>query len=103
MLCEPDNAQLISGGVAQERNEDGSPASSHPDFSPHPMQGWTPDFIPLLTEDALKTELADEVVPINGKDALAASRQLAAKEGIFAGISSGGTLAGALKVCEYAV
>ena len=102
ILCEPDNAQLIAGGVAQERNDDGSPAESHPSFSPHPMQGWTPDFIPLLTEDALKAELADKVLPINGNDALAASRALAQQEGIFCGISSGATMAGALQTCAEA-
>ncbi|MDP6435983.1 MAG: PLP-dependent cysteine synthase family protein [Gammaproteobacteria bacterium] len=100
ILCEPDNAQLIGGGVKQERFDDGSPAASHPSFSPHPMQGWTPDFIPLLTEDALGLELADRILPVNGNDALNASRDLARREGIFAGISSGATLAGALKICD---
>ncbi|MEJ2138230.1 MAG: cysteine synthase A [Gammaproteobacteria bacterium] len=102
ILCEPDNAQLIASGVAQERNSDGSPAGSHPSFSPHPMQGWTPDFIPQLTEDALGLELADRILPVNGKDALQASRDLARKEGIFAGISGGATLAGALQICAEA-
>ena len=102
ILCEPDNAQLISGGVAQERFDDGSPAASHPSFSPHPVQGWTPDFIPQLTEDALGLSLADKVLPVNGKEALAASLNLARQEGIFAGISSGATLVGALQVCAEA-
>ncbi len=102
ILCEPDNAQLVASGVGQERFADGSPAASHPSFSPHPMQGWTPDFIPQLTEDALGLELANKVLPINGKDALAASMNLARQEGIFAGISSGATLAGALQICAAA-
>jgi cysteine synthase A len=102
ILCEPDNAQLLASGVAQERNDDGSPAASHPSFSPHPMQGWTPDFVPLLTEDALGLHLADRILPVNGKDALKASRDLARQEGIFAGISSGATLAGALQICAEA-
>lgn len=102
ILCEPDNAQLLASGVAQERNKDGSPAVSHPSFSPHPMQGWTPDFIPQLTEDALGLELADRILPVNGKDALNASRNLARQEGIFAGISGGATLAGALQICAEA-
>ncbi len=102
ILCEPDNAQLVSSGVEQERFDDGSPAASHPSFSPHPMQGWTPDFIPKLTEDALGLHLADKVLPVNGRDALAASLNLARQEGIFAGISSGATLAGALQVCATA-
>jgi cysteine synthase A len=102
ILCEPDTAQLIASGVAQERFDDGSPAASHPSFSPHPMQGWSPDFIPLLTEEAMGLELADKVLPINGKAALAAAHNLARQEGIFAGISSGATLAGALQICDEA-
>jgi len=102
IVCEPDNAQLLASGVAQERNADGSPAASHSSFSPHPMQGWTPDFIPKLTEDAITLELADRILPVNGNDALRASRNLAQQEGIFVGISSGATLAGALKICEEA-
>jgi cysteine synthase A len=102
IVCEPDNAQLLASGVQQERNDDGSPAASHPSFSPHPVQGWTPDFIPLLTEDALGLELADRILPINGNEALTASRQLAQQEGIFAGISGGATLAGAIQVCAEA-
>ncbi len=100
VLCEPDNAQLIASGVEQERNADGSPAASHPSFNPHPMQGWTPDFIPQLTEEALG--FADRILPVNGKDALQASLNLARQEGIFAGISGGATLAGALQVCADA-
>ena len=100
ILCEPELAQLVASGVAQERNEDGSPAASHPEFTPHPMQGWTPDFIPKLTEDAL--DFADRILPIKGPDAIAASVNLARQEGIFAGISSGATLAGALQVCADA-
>ena len=102
ILCEPDNAQLLSSGVDQERNDDGSPAASHPSFSPHPVQGWTPDFIPLLTADALGLGLADRLLPINGRAALDAARSLATQEGIFAGISSGATLAGALQICAEA-
>jgi len=100
ILCEPEGAQLVASGIEQERFEDGSPAASHPGFTPHPMQGWTPDFIPKLTEDALG--LADRVLPVTGPDAIAASQALARQEGIFAGISGGGTLAGALQVCAEA-
>ena len=100
ILCEPDNAQLVASGVNQERFDDGSPAASHPSFNPHPMQGWTPDFIPKLTEDAV--DFADRVLPISGKDAMLASMNLARQEGIFAGISAGGTLAAALQVCADA-
>lgn len=102
ILCEPDNAQLVGGGVEQERNADGSPAVSHPGFSPHPVQGWTPDFIPLLTEEALGLDLADRVLPVNGRVALDTARQLACQEGIFAGVSGGATLAAALQICGEA-
>jgi len=100
VLCEPESAQLVTSGVAQERREDGSPAGSHPNFTPHPMQGWTPDFIPKLTADAVG--FADRVLLIKGADAMEAATSLARQEGIFAGISSGATLAGALQVCADA-
>jgi cysteine synthase A len=66
------------------------------------MQGWSPDFIPKLTEDVVDAELIDEIVPINGNDALRLSKALASQEGIFVGISGGATLAGALAVAEKA-
>ena len=56
IVCEPADAQLLGSGVEQMRNPDGSPAAPHPAFKPHPMQGWTPDFIPKLTEDAPKID-----------------------------------------------
>ena len=46
VLSEPANAQLVGSGKAQERAADGAPLASHPAFEPHPIQGWTPDFIP---------------------------------------------------------
>lgn len=66
------------------------------------MQGWSPDFIPQLTEDAVALKLIDRIVPVNGAQSLKLSRELAPKEGIFAGMSAGATLAGALQVCEQA-
>ena len=101
VVCEPDNAQILGSGVAQERGDNGAPVS-HPNFRPHLMQGWTPDFIPKLAEDVVAAELIDEIVPINGQDALRLSRELAQREGIFTGISGGATLAGALQVAERA-
>lgn len=100
VVCEPDNSPLLGSGIAQRRTPEGAPAESHPGFRPHLMQGWTPDFISSLTEDAVSADLIDEVVPVAGDDALELSRRLAREEGIFAGISAGATLAGALKVCE---
>jgi cysteine synthase A len=102
IVCEPDNSQVLGSGIAQARSADGSPSSSHPNFRPHLMQGWGPDFIPKLTEDAVAMQLIDRIVPINGADALRLSRELASKEGIFVGITGGATLAGALEVCKSA-
>jgi len=87
---------------SQVRNPDGSAASPHPAFKPHPMQGWTPDFIPKLTADAVDMGVIDRILPIPNADALRCSRELAQKEGIFVGITSGGTFAGALQVCADA-
>jgi cysteine synthase A len=102
VVCEPADAQLLGSGTAQARNPDGSPAAAHPAFKPHPMQGWTPDFIPKLTADAVDLEVIDRVIPILGADAMRCSRELAQREGIFVGISAGGTFAGALQVCREA-
>ena len=102
VVCEPEVAPMLSSGTAQERKPDGGPAASHPSFAPHPMQGWTPDFIPKLTEDVVDTGVIDRILTIAGPDAMRCSRDLATKEGIFVGISAGATLAGALKVCEDA-
>ena len=102
VVCEPDNSPILGSGIPQQRREDGTPADSHPLFRPHLMQGWSPDFIPKLTEDTVDMKIIDRVVPIAGDDALRLSRDLAQKEGIFVGISGGATLAGALAVCEDA-
>jgi cysteine synthase A len=102
IVCEPDNSQVLGSRIPQARAADGSPAGSHPNFRPHLMQGWSPDFIPKLTEDAISMELVDQIVPINGNDALRMARELAQKEGIFVGITAGATFAGALKICETA-
>ena len=97
IVCEPDNSQLLGSGIPQKKNADGSPAESHPLFRPHPVQGWAPDFIPKLTDDAAASNHIDRVVPISGEDAFRLSKALAQQEGIFVGISAGATLAGALK------
>jgi len=102
VVCEPDNSQLLGSGVSQHRNDDGSPSESHPSFRPHLMQGWTPDFIPKLTEDAVALELIDEILPIDGNHALEMSQQLARKEGIFCGTSAGATFSGAMKLAMTA-
>ena len=102
IVCEPADAPLLESGIEQKRLADGSPAAPHPSFKPHPMQGWTPDFIPKITGEAVELKLIDRVLPISGADAIRCSRELAAKEGIFVGITSGGTFAGALKIASEA-
>ncbi|MCP8940889.1 cysteine synthase A [Alsobacter sp. SYSU M60028] len=102
VLSEPANAQLVGSGQPQQRAPDGSPASGHPAFEPHPIQGWTPDFIPLVLQEALDKRLYDELVPVSGPEAVQGARQLARKEGILTGISGGGTFAVTLKIAEKA-
>ena len=102
VVCEPDNAQILGSGIPQERLADGTPKESHPLFRPHLMQGWSPDFIPKLTEDVITAEHIDDILPIDGNEALRLSRALAQEEGIFVGTSGGATLAGALTIAERA-
>ena len=82
IAVEPENAALLSGQS----------------WSPHKVQGWTPDFIPKV----LDKNVVDQIIPISDEAALTYARQLAKEEGIFCGISAGGTLAGALKAAETA-
>ena len=102
IVCEPEDAPLLGSGIEQARKPDGTPAAPHPSFKPHPMQGWTPDFIPKLTGDAVDMKLIDRLLPIPGPEAIRCSKELATKEGIFVGITSGATFAGALKVAAEA-
>jgi cysteine synthase len=102
IVAEPDNAPLLGSGIRQARNAAGMPSASHPLFRPHLMQGWSPDFISSLTEKAVAERLIDEVVPVAGSEALRLARELATREGIFAGTSSGATLAAALDVARRA-
>ena len=82
IATEPAGASLLAGA----------------EFKPHKIQGWTPDFVPKV----LNRAVAHEIVPVTDDEAIAASRALAAREGIFCGISSGGTFAAAVKVAEKA-
>jgi cysteine synthase len=102
IAAEPDNSPLLGSGLRQPRNAHGAVSASHPQFRPHLMQGWSPDFISSLTERALAEGLVDEIVPVNGNDALRLARELATQEGIFVGTSSGATLAAALDVARRA-
>jgi cysteine synthase A len=102
IVCEPADAPLLESGAAQSRNPDGTPAAPHPAFKPHPMQGWTPDFIPKLTDDAVAMKVVNRILPISGPDAIRCSKDLATREGIFVGITAGATFAGALKIAAEA-
>ena len=82
VATEPAGAALLTGNA----------------WAPHKIQGWTPDFIPAV----LKKEVAHRIVPVTDVEALEAARSLAKNEGIFCGISSGGTFAAARKVAEEA-
>ena len=82
VATEPEAASLLSGA----------------DWAPHKIQGWTPDFIP----DVLDREIYDDLRTIGDDRAIAVSRELAASEGIFTGISAGATLATALDVAAEA-
>jgi cysteine synthase len=82
VACEPAAAALLSGKP----------------FTPHKIQGWTPDFVP----DVLDRKVAHEIVAVTDAEAIETSRALARREGIFCGISSGGTVAAALKVAAAA-
>lgn len=102
VLSEPANAQLVGSGTPQARDADGAPASGHPAFEPHPIQGWTPDFIPKVLQEALDEHYVDELVPVAGADGIRWARELAAREGILTGISGGSTFAVARQVAERA-
>ena len=102
IATEPDNSPLLGSGVPQPRDADGRPDGSHPYFRPHPVQGWTPDFIGDLTQEAIDGKYMDEIRPVNGEESMAMSRALAREEGIFVGVSAGGTLAAAVEVAKTA-
>ncbi|MDX1811216.1 MAG: cysteine synthase A [Gammaproteobacteria bacterium] len=101
VVCEPESARLIASGVDQSYDQNGL-SLSHPSFAPHPMQGWTPDFIPKLVKEAMDLSTIDTLLAIESGEAMRCSKDLAQKEGIFVGISAGATLAGALKVAQTA-
>jgi cysteine synthase len=102
IVGEPDDAAMLSSGIPQERNPDGSGAGSHPAWHPHPQQGWSPDFIPKLAGDAVDMKVVSQVLRIKNADAMRWSRELARKEGIFVGITSGATFSAALQVAAEA-
>ena len=102
ILAEPADAAMVTSGSKQERNADGTPVSRHPSWKPHPIQGWSPDFIPKLTGDAVEAGYVDRVITIAGPDAMRSSRDLAEREGILVGTSAGASFAAALMVAKEA-
>lgn len=102
ILSEPANAAIVASGYVNARNEAHQPTESHPNFEPHPIQGWTPDFIPYVLQEALDNNYYDQLLPVAGADGIAWSRRLAAEEGIFTGISGGSTFAIAMQLAETA-
>jgi len=102
ILAEPAMANLIGSGIKTDRNADGSPATSHPAFKGHPIQGWTPDFIPLVLEKGLDQALHDEMVEIPDGAAVSTSQSLARNEGILTGISGGATMWAAVETAKKA-
>jgi len=102
VVAEPETAPMLASGAGQPRREDGAATARHEAWKPHPMQGWSPDFIPKITGDAVSEKLIDQLLSIPGPDAMKWSQQLAAREGIFCGITSGATFAAAIKVAEQA-
>ncbi|MEI7712295.1 MAG: cysteine synthase A [Rhodospirillales bacterium] len=102
VVAEPADAAMLTSGTGQDRNADGTPAAPHPSFKPHPMQGWSPDFIPKIAGDAVASGTIAEVLTISGPDAMKCSKALATQEGIFVGITSGATFAAALQVAAKA-
>lgn len=102
ILTEPANAQLIASGIEQQRADDGAPLVSHAAWEPHPIQGWTPDFIPYVLQEGIASRYFDEVVPIAGSEGVQCARALAQEEGILTGISGGSTFAVARRIAQSA-
>lgn len=100
IIAEPDVAPLLNNSEKQQRTLDGAPAQSHPDWNPHPIQGWTTDFIPLVLQESIDMKFIDEVIPVNGNDGIRWSQKLAANEGILTGISGGSTFAVAIELAN---
>lgn len=102
ILTEPANAQLLGSGHSQERGAGNAPAASHPAFEPHPIQGWTPDFIPHVLQETIDGSYYHDLIPIPGPEGIKWARELAGKEGIFTGISGGSTFAVSMAIAEKA-
>ena len=102
ILTEPDVAQLVGSNTKQSRNDDGSASKGHPEWNPHPIQGWTTDFIPLVLQESIDNNYFDELIPVSGEDGIFWANELAKKEGIITGVSGGSTFAVAVAVAKKA-
>lgn len=100
ILAEPKNAALVKSKTTTRRNYDGSAMESHPSFTGHPIQGWTPDFIALNLEKGLKKGLMDDLVLVPDNAAIQTARSLARTEGILTGISGGATVWSAIEIAK---
>ena len=76
ILTEPANAAIVSSGYVNTRNDGHQPTESHPSFEPHPIQGWTPDFIPWVLQEAIDKDYYDQMIPVPGPEGIAWSRRL---------------------------
>jgi cysteine synthase A len=102
VLSEPASAQLIGSGIEQRRTPDGAPLMSHSAWEPHAIEGWAPDFIPLVLQEGIDSHFYDEVVPITGAEGVEWARALAQNEGILTGISGGSTFGVARQIADRA-
>jgi len=102
ILSEPANAALVDSGYVNTRDDAHQATESHPAFEPHPIQGWTPDFIPWVLQEALDKGGYDQLIKTPGPDGIQWSQRLAAEEGIMVGVSAGATLAAAIEVAQTA-
>jgi cysteine synthase A len=102
ILSEPANAAIVGSGYVNTRNAAHQPTEGHPNFQPHPIQGWTPDFIPWVLQEAIDKDYYNELIPVAGADGITWARRLAAEEGIFTGISGGSTFAVSMQIAKDA-
>src|SRR5690606_29083273 len=98
VLAEPADAAMVASGKAQKRAADGSPLERHEAWKSHPVQGWSPDFIPKLTGDAVDSGWVHRTISVTGAEAMHWSQELARREGIFVGISAGATFGAAVQL-----
>lgn len=80
IAVEPANSPVLSGGRP----------------GPHKIQGIGAGFVP----EVLKTELIDEIIPVDDTQAIAFGRRLAREEGLLSGISSGAALYAAIQIAK---